>query len=295
MIKKIAVLSFFLPLCVSAHGAWGCDFEEILASMSGGKADPEIVAAIEAVQPAPPEEKWVDGDYFSSIRRDGVALGLIPDFSVLKGPDFDPTSVNPKIARFYENTSFYRLRVSARKSIFALPFVRPVVNCFGRSGNLRIPTKRKAETLRSTLENVAFGQKNEVSARAWVRRHPDGKLALSGLYSVTEYRGVHFVTVVFPFRIGNLTSVLHPRAESGGGLVLANTGEEPFSGEYFTYNDQASPEYAGKTVKLKHLSEKFSLYENPDGGLSVHHDLFLYGIRGIRLDYDLSREAARAE
>jgi hypothetical protein len=37
--------------------------------------------------------------------------GLIPDFSALRGPSFDPDGVNPRIRHFYEHAALYHLEV----------------------------------------------------------------------------------------------------------------------------------------------------------------------------------------
>lgn len=39
--------------------------------------------------------------------------GLIPDFSVLESPEFDPAKVFPEVRHFYEHTSLYRMDAQA--------------------------------------------------------------------------------------------------------------------------------------------------------------------------------------
>jgi hypothetical protein len=66
------------------------------------------------------------------VRRGQFAAGLIGDFRSLAGPQFDPTSVQPAVASFYERTSDYDLDAWAEWCGIFRPFGRLLALIFSR-------------------------------------------------------------------------------------------------------------------------------------------------------------------
>jgi hypothetical protein len=60
----------------------------------------------------------------------GPEHGLLTSFEALRGPDFDPESVDPRIVHFYEHTTSWRLDLWSEWSAIAWPFGRAVTALF---------------------------------------------------------------------------------------------------------------------------------------------------------------------
>src|SRR5436190_22233257 len=46
-----------------------------------------------------------------AFEEDPAGIGLMDDFSLLRGPEFDPDKVHPRIREFYEHTTRFALSV----------------------------------------------------------------------------------------------------------------------------------------------------------------------------------------
>ncbi|HET7230893.1 MAG TPA: hypothetical protein VFJ16_12865 [Longimicrobium sp.] len=167
--------------------------------------------------------------------------GLLPDFNVLRGPDFDPEQVDPRIARFYETAGDYSFDVWPQWRGAFRPFGGMLAALFSRRlQQLNMPlsaldTSRGVSSRVVQLREPGTGRVRET---AWVREMVGSRNVLyAGSYSACTIPG-HAgpcIKVVFPLPNGNAIVFLRPRAEAGGGFSLRSEGKrfgDP--GFYFT-------------------------------------------------------------
>ena len=116
----------------------------------------------------PASESWLSGpiaptsgigpDYFASLAsKEGLSLhscdsaaGVLSDFAALRGATFDPSSVHPSVARFYEQTAAYDLDAWAEWCGLFRPFGWLLAVLFSRRSSnsmFRYPVSTPVEAL----------------------------------------------------------------------------------------------------------------------------------------------------
>ena len=143
------------------------------------------------------EEPWLDGPWAPSTgvgegffadfaARNGLELGtadgLLPSLECLRSATFDPASVDPRIAEFYERTGNFRLHLWSEWSPLHRPFGLLIDRIFARRlGQLRVPLSPLDTSRGVTSELVAMRAGDGRTLTAWVRRRlPEGDVIYAG-------------------------------------------------------------------------------------------------------------------
>lgn len=216
--------------------------------------------------------------------------GLLPDLSVLDGPDFRAAAVAPEIRDFYAHTAAWRMETWSEWSPLLAPGGALVSTLFGRRiGQLALPV-RPLEVSRGMDSTVRVfrDQAGAHKGAAWLRQlRSTGTWVFSGLYRSALLPGdaqprVH---VAFPLENGNVQVFLRPVAGPAGRLTLIS-GSGPFGsdGAYVVA-------VSGGVVSASKLPlpERFELYVDDEGVLRTDHELRLGRLPALRLHYRLSR------
>jgi hypothetical protein len=226
----------------------------------------------------------------SAPTLDGPA-GLLPAFGALAGPTFDPASVAPAVAEFYEQASAYEIDAWAEWTGVFRPFGVLLAVIFSRRlQQLNVPLS-SLETSRGMTSRVRLVRHGDGRHRftVWVRELVgSGHVIYAGAYSVARVPEGDFpcVRVVFPLPNGNATVLMSPSAGADGSLLLTSSGRRFGSpGFYFTvhYNDGTmSVRY------LRTMRETIHVYPfGPD--VRADHTLTLWRLTFLRLHYRLRR------
>jgi hypothetical protein len=133
--------------------------------------------------------------YNSLAKREKLTLqmapdaGLLTDFSALRGPDFDPDKVDPRIRDFYEHTALYEFDVWSEANLWTRVFLWVLTRFVSQNmDQLNFPV--------SSLE-LAHGMSSEVLPlydsngkrvyTGWLRRlKKSQRVIYTGLYSVAQ-------------------------------------------------------------------------------------------------------------
>ena len=181
----------------------------------------------------------IDADYFASLAsNEGLRLhsqngtgGVIPAFSRLRGTTFDPSTVHPSVAHFYERTAAYELDAWAEWCGFFRPFGWLLAVLFSRRlQQLNIPlsgldTSRGLSSEVLQFLDPATGQPRHT---AWFRRlHGTGNVLYAGFYSVCTLPGYAnpCVKVVFPLPNGNAIVIMRTESRPDGSFVVTSAGD----------------------------------------------------------------------
>jgi hypothetical protein len=214
------------------------------------------------------------------VKPDAERAGLLPDFDVLRGPDFDPDRVDPRIARFYERAGEYTFDVWPQwKGVFR-PFGSTLAALFSRRlQQLNVPlsaldTSRGVSSRVVQLLEPGTGRVRET---AWVREMVGSRSVLyAGSYSACTIPG-HTgpcIKVVFPLPNGNAIVFLRPHVEPDGGFSLRSEGKrfgDP--GFYFTVR-RKNGEVRARYVGL--MKERMVVSAGPGRVVRADH-VFLFG------------------
>jgi hypothetical protein len=223
----------------------------------------------------------------------GPDHGLLTSFDALRGPEFDPDLVDPRIVDFYEHATHWHLDLWSEWSAIAWPFGRAITALFSeRLKQLSLPMRPLDVSygMDSTVIHVHDRDGNVLGA-AWLRNMiKTGSTTYSGLYGVATLPGSTqpSVRVVFPLPLGSVQVFLRPSTDDKGGLHLRSPlGTFGTDGAYLVL------EREGNTLNARRIpiNEHFHVFVDNSGDVRCDHSLRLWNIPAVRLHYRLRRNA----
>lgn len=218
----------------------------------------------------------------------GPGGGLLDDFGMLRGPDFNPAEVARPVADFYQRTADYSLDAWSEWCNAFRPFGWLLALIFSRrlqQLNVPLSSLDTSRGVTSEVLRVSDPVSGQHRFTAWLRRLiVSGDVLYAGAYStcrVPNYAG-KCVKVVFPLPNGNAMVIMQPVAHVDGSFSVVSHGEgfgDP--GFYFTV-------HSAKGVRaryLKTLRESIKVYCAEAGTIRADHVLSLWGLTFLRLHY----------
>ncbi|MFI7607889.1 hypothetical protein ACIBTV_22485 [Micromonospora sp. NPDC049366] len=221
----------------------------------------------------------------------GPDHGLLTSFAALAGEGFDPSTVDRRIADFYEHASRWHLDLWSEWSAVAWPFGRIITSLLSeRLQQACLPMRPLDASFGMTSDVVhihdAYG---EVVGAAWLRNmRKTGHVAYSGLYGVRTLPGSRqpSVRVVFPLPLGSFQVFLRTSAGPDGSFHLRSPlGRFGADGAYLVL-ERHDETFSARRIPL---NEHFHLYVDEDGDVRADHRLKLWNIPAVRLHYRLRR------
>ncbi len=226
-----------------------------------------------------------------TVHRGGVEAGLIRDFDALRGPDFDPDQVDPRVVRFYERTASYQLDAWSQWSWLFRPFGWALISFVSRRmDQLNIPVS-PLETSRGMSSEVVtlVDGRGETVHTGWLRvTIASGDVIYVGFYSIaTPPRAPGpCVKVVFPVPRGNTTVILRPTAGADGSLRLVSTGrgfgDSGFYRTVMTGRDRARVRY------IRAMKEVIHVFVDERGVLRTEHAFRFFRWSILTLHYKIT-------
>jgi hypothetical protein len=119
-----------------------------------------------------------------------------------------------------------------------------------------------------------------------VRTYADGarEAIYIAAYSSHARDGHRAMNIAFPLPWSNMTSILRMDLRDDGGVSLTTLPrDEARDGDQGVYLV-----VSGRGLRLP-LDETIDVWANADGSLGAIHDMWIFGIRYLRLDYQLFR------
>ncbi len=223
-----------------------------------------------------------------SIDEKASEAGLLPDFAILSGPDFEPARTDPAVRHFYEHTAMYDLDVWSETRFPGRLFLWLIVSTVSRYMNqLNFPVFGLETSRGMTSEVLPL---RDSSGRAvhtgWQRRLlGSGRTIYSGFYTTVALplSGARCVKVVFPVPKGSATVLLRPRHDSEGQFQLLSAGHG--FGDAGFYRILALDAERLRVLYLQSLKERFAVYTDAEGVLRCDHDVHFLGISMLKLHY----------
>jgi hypothetical protein len=258
--------------------------------------------------PGPPLSRLTAGlrvgaDYFD---RGGCVdpvqniKGFVADLGAYGRYGFDPGTVHPTVRRFYEHTEEFAIDVRAKWSWgfrLAGQLFRLLAQAIGQM-NLPLDSARDTE-MQSRLFAIDSTPDGREAVRVWVRTYrSSGHPVYIAAYSVHRFGGVPYMNIAFPLPGGNLSSVMRmdPVPGAPGALQLSTlpVGEQNGdAGVYFAnrFLPVRLPLNETITVWPRTLAPceiRDRLASDRPGAVYARHDLWLFGIHYLRIDYLLT-------
>ena len=217
--------------------------------------------------------------------------GLIPDFSVLRGPSFDPDKIHPRIRHFYEHAALYHLEVWSEVYLagkFVLWLLVEFISRRMNQLNFPISSLEVAKGMTSEVVQLREPGTGRLMHTGWLRRfRSTGKVIFAGLYSDTRLPGEEnpCVKVTFPC-YGSSSVYLRPCAYADGSFGLVSTGAA--FGRSGFYRVLESGKDAWRVRNFTTLHEIFHVYVDSDDVLRTDHTITFVGFTVLRLHYKMT-------
>lgn len=230
------------------------------------------------------------------VRRNGTRHGLVQDFHLLSGPEFDSNCVHPSIAEFYECTSGYSMDVWSEWCGAFRPFGRLLAILFSRrlqQLNLPLDALDSSRGVTSEVIQLIDPKSGEARFTGWLRRLlGTGNVLYAGSYSLCRVPNYPnpCVKVVFPLPNGNAVVIMKPAVGADGSFTLTSSGKgfgDP--GFYFTVH---ADDGSVRARYLRALRETIRVYPGETGSVRADHILRLFGLVFLRLHYRLQAGSA---
>ena len=251
------------------------------------------------VVPHEARDRYIGVDYVTALadalggsyERDAPDVGIIASLDDLRGPDFDPDAVDPRVREFYEHTTRFTLDIVPEWRLWVRPGYALYRSLVARPlGQANVPMNQR-EALRgvhSRIDTIDVDRDDVVDVRGWIRSFADTDEPIYvGIY--TTYRDAvrGYVSVGFPVPQGSFTATLVPRNHDGGGLTLTSRSSLEHPGHYLTYVDADTRRLTALTVDG--FSEELEVVV-VDGRVAANHAFWLFGIPFLVLRYRISRK-----
>jgi hypothetical protein len=214
---------------------------------------------------------------------------------MLVGPTCDPSKVDGRIARFYEQTSEYEFDVWSEWCGVFRPLGGALAAVFSRRlQQLNVPLSPldTSHGISTAVINLVDSS-GAIRQTAWVREILAKRQTLyAGSYSLCRVPGFAgpCVKVTFPLPNGNAAVVMQPQSAEDGSFTVQSAGRRHGDpGFYFFVESERGQGWARFVRTLK---ESIRVYVDGDGQLRADHTLSLWGATFLRLHYRMRRDAA---
>jgi len=218
--------------------------------------------------------------------------GLLPDFSALRGPSFNPDAIRVEIRHFYEHAAQYHLEVWSEASLTGRFFLWLLVEFISRrmdQMNFPISSLEVARGMTSQVLQLVVPKSGQIVDTGWLRRlKSSGRVIYAGLYSVAQLPGEEnpCVKVTFPCR-GSANVYLRPVQHADGSFGLDSSGSAWGRSGFYRMVRSGNEQRRVRYVKTLH--ELFHVYVDDEGVLRVDHTISFLGLTILRLHYKMSR------
>lgn len=217
--------------------------------------------------------------------------GLLPSFSALRGPTFDPYTIRPEIRHFYEHAAQYQLEVWTEVSLTGRFFLWLLVEFISRRMdqlNFPISSMEVSKGMTSEVLQLFDPNSGTTTATGWLRRlKSSGNVIYAGIYSVVQVPGEEnpCVKVTFPCR-GSANVYLKPVAHVDGSFGLDSSGSRFGRSGFYRIVDAGPDDW--RVRNFTSLHELFHVYVDSEGVLRTDHTVSFLGLTIIRLHYKVA-------
>ena len=223
--------------------------------------------------------------------EDAADVGIVASLDRLRGPDFDPARVDPRVREFYEHTTRFTLDIVPEWRLWVRPgylLYRTLVARPLGQASLPMNQREALRGVRGRIDTITPGPDDDVAVRGWIRSYADNDEPIYvGIYTTYRHDDRGYVSVGFPVPQASFTATLLPRARPGGGLVLTSRSDLDQPGHYLTYIEPETRDLT--TVAVHGFAEQLDVHVRDDE-LRAEHSFWVFGIPFLVLHYRMHRK-----
>lgn len=262
-------------------------------------ADRAAPADLPFVVPLVARTRYVGTDYVRDLagltggRYQAAAadIGIVASLDALAGPDFDPSTVDPRVREFYEHTTRFKLDIMPRWRLWIRPgylLYRGLVARPLGQANLPMNQREAQRGVRSRIDTITPPGDQVVSIRGWIRSFADTDEPIYvGIYTTYRHHDRGYVSVGFPLPGASFTATLAPQARPDGGLTLtSHSAATTHPGHYLSYVDEQTGDLT--TLGVPGFAERLDVHV-VDGEIRAEQAFTLFGFGFLVLHYRIHR------
>lgn len=229
----------------------------------------------------------IGGDFLkkSGLMEESEYIGLVDKMSDFSSDDFDANQLSPTIMDFYENTVDYDLKAKISWSKWFLPFAYLYQRISLRLQQIHLGVNREWQKMSGQIVGIDSSKDGRRKVRAWVRQNEKGETIFVALYSLHSYLGKGYMNIALPLPLGNMTGILKPLNHEDKLILTSHHSSKGSPGDEGIYFRTRF-----LTSRLP-LAETFVLKEISTGNLQAHHQMWLFGIKFLQIQYQIQKTA----
>jgi hypothetical protein len=267
-------------------------------------AERSPASALPFVVPLEARTRYVGTGYVRALadvlggayRADTPDIGIVASLDDLAGPQFDPSTVDPRVREFYEHTTRFALDIVPEWRLWVRPGYLLYRTLVARPlGQASVPMNQREALrgVRSRIDTITLPGDQSIGIRGWIRSFADTDEPIYvGIYTTYRHEDRGYVSVGFPLPQSSFTATLAPYPRADGGLVLTSHTDLDHPGHYLTYIDPQTRELT--TLAVPGFAEQLDVY-TADGQLRAEHAFRLFGLPFLVLHYRMHRKPPRAD
>ncbi|WP_000789562.1 YndJ family protein [Bacillus cereus] len=220
------------------------------------------------------------------VVKEKIYTGLVNQMSDFHSVQFDEREVSPLIIDFYEHTKNYQLKANIMWSQWFRPFAFLYEKMSRHMQQIHLGMGNRWEVMSGNIIAIEKEQDGREDVRAWIRKNEQGETIFVALYSHHTYDGETYMNIALPLPFSNMTGILKLRNENKN-LIITSRLRESTKGDEGIYLHTRFC-----TLRLP-LAETFTIKEKANKALVAHHQMWIFGVKFLEIDYEIERMEER--
>ncbi|MDM5188070.1 YndJ family protein [Bacillus sp. DX4.1] len=208
--------------------------------------------------------------------------GLVNKMTDFHGKQLDARNVLPRIVDFYEHTKNYELKANIHWARWFQPFAFLYEKISRRVQQIHLGTGNQWETMHGNIVAIKDDKDGRKDVRAWVRKNEQDETIFVALYSQHEHNGETYMNIALPLPYSNMTGILK-LCNHNKDLIITSRLRKNARGDEGIYLHSRF-----FTIRLP-LSETFTIKEKDERTLTAHHQMWIFGVEFLEIDYEIER------
>ncbi|MCI0764069.1 YndJ family protein [Bacillus sp. TL12] len=222
----------------------------------------------------------------TNVVKEKIYTGLVNQMSDFHSVQFDEREISPLIIDFYEHTKDYQLKANIMWSQWFRPFAFLYEKMSRHMQQIHLGMGNKWESMSGNIIAIEEEQDVREDVRAWIRKNEQGETIFVALYSQHTYDGETYMNIALPLLYSNMTGILKLRNENKNLIITSRLRENAKGDEGIYLHTRFF------TLRLP-LSETFTIKEKANKALVAHHQMWIFGVRFLEIEYEIERMEER--
>ncbi|PEY32236.1 hypothetical protein CN354_21595 [Bacillus cereus] len=218
----------------------------------------------------------------TNVVEEKIYTGLVNQMSDFHSMQFDERKVAPLIIDFYEHTKNYQLKANITWSRWFRPFAFLYEKVSRHMQQIHLGMGNRWEVMHGNIITIKDERDGREDVRAWIRKNEHDETIFVALYSQHTYNGETYMNIALPLPYSNMTGILKLRNDNKD-LIITSQLRKSTKGDEGIYLHTRF-----FTLRLP-LAETFTIKEENDKTLTAHHQMWMFGVSFLEIDYEIER------